>query len=139
MEEVKVGEYVRTKNGVIFKITGGNVDDYDIDISYYDLGYFEDGGYSDLDMFNYNDNGNFIREIVVKHSPNIIDLIEEGDYVNGYRILEKTKTKNNEMQICILKDNNASNWRTINNQTLKSIVTHEQFANIEYRIGENNE
>ena len=56
--------------------------------------------------------------------------------MNGYRILEKTKIKNNEMQICILKDINSSNWRTINNNTLKSIVTKETFAQREYKVGE---
>lgn len=71
-----------------------------------------------------------------KVSEEPIDLIEEGDYVNGYKVLEKTKIKNNEMQICILKDNNCSNWRTVNNMTLKSIVTKEQYKQIEYRLEE---
>ena len=42
MEQVKVGEYVRTNNGSIFKIIGGNADDYLIDVEYFDLQKIED-------------------------------------------------------------------------------------------------
>lgn len=77
MSEIKIGEYIRTKNGSIFKIIGGTPDDYDIDVRYYDLGKMEDDIFNDLTTFNYNDNGNFIRDITKTHSKNIIDLIEE--------------------------------------------------------------
>ena len=40
------------------------------------------------------------------------------------------------MQVCIFKDNNSSNWITINEITLKSIVTKEQFAQMEYKVEE---
>ena len=30
-----------------------------------------------------------LKEHIVKHFKNIIDLIEEGDYVNGYEVLDK--------------------------------------------------
>ena len=40
------------------------------------------------------------------------------------------------MQVCILKDNTSSDWRTINNKTLKSIVTKEQMDNMEYKVKE---
>lgn len=74
MKEIKVGEYVRTKNGNIFKITGGNSDDYDIDIDYLKLEKTEDDWFENN---KYNDNGYFFDEQhIVKHSPNIIDLIE---------------------------------------------------------------
>lgn len=115
MEEIKVGDYCKDIYGRIGKIK-----------SYSNGTYF-------TGKFGANSG-----EIVI-HSPNIIDLIQEGDYVNGYRILEKTKTKNNQMQICILKDNNSSNWRTINNETLKSIVTKEMYKSVEYIVGDSNE
>ena len=113
---IEVGEYVRTKQGEIAKIVDTNMFDKTI--------------YKDIQGAKY------YLEDIVNHSKNIIDLIEVGDYVNGYRILEKTKIKNNEMQICILKDNNCSNWRTVNDKTLKSIVTKEQFASMEYKVKE---
>ena len=139
MEEIKLGEYVRTKNGVIFKITGGNVDNYDIGISYYELGYFEDCYYSDLDMFNYNDNGNLIREITKKHSFNIIDLIEEGDYVNGKQIIKilNIKVHDAETKLLIYDDKLLGKglYRgAFKENEIKSIVSHEMFEGIKYEV-----
>lgn len=54
--------------------------------------------------------------------------------MNGWRVLAKTKIKNNEMQVCILTAFEDEHWITINNETLKSIVTKEQFAQAEYKI-----
>lgn len=63
MEEIKVGDYVRV-NGIIGKVEQiGN-----------SLFWIENGSSYSLDNKK------------VKHSKNIIDLIEVGDYVNGYRI-----------------------------------------------------
>lgn len=74
--EIKVGEYVRTKDGVIAKVTNV-LKEYCIDC--------------DNDVFDLN-NGpmmeipwEYIEEYIVKHSFNIIDLIEENDIV-GYTI-----------------------------------------------------
>lgn len=121
MKEIKVGDFIRNKEGYIGKIEK---------IIYDDL---EKQNYYSCEKHNVMASG-YIEQIVA-HSPNLIDLIQCGDYVNGYRILEKTKIKNNQMQICILKDNNSSNWRTINNETLKSIVTKEMYKSVEYIVG----
>ena len=58
-------------------------------------------------------------------SPNIIDLIEIGDYVNGYEVTSKDQ---------FLGFGNHDWYMT--NDEIKSIVTHEQFSQMEYRIGE---
>ena len=63
-----------------------------------------------------------------KSSPNIIDLIEVGDYVNGLKVQEV----NNEIKgfgtIVFDKDN------SIMEDYIYSIVTKEQFKNIEYEV-----
>ena len=128
MSEIKKGEYIRTKNGSIFKIIGGTPDNYDIDVDYYDLGKMEDDIFEDLTTFNYNDNGNFIRDITKKHSPDIIDLIEVGDYVNGKKVLEKIGDFYLNVSSSFINDN-----RIFNNM-IHTIVTHEQFASMEYKI-----
>lgn len=120
--KIEVEEYVRTNEGIIDQV----IIDYNGKCNNSNC-----NGKHVSCKINYYNEGD-----IVKHSKNIIDLIEVGDYVNGYRILEKTKIKNGEMQICILKDNNISNWRTINDKTLKTIVTHEQFESIEYKVEE---
>ncbi len=69
---------------------------------------------------------------VVNHSKDKLDLIQCGDYVNGWKVLAKTKIKNNEMQVCILTAFEDEHWITINNETLRSIVTAEQYKSVEY-------
>ena len=68
---IEVGDYVRTKNGKIRKVKS-TVAQYYI-----------------TDRLNISDNNQFTKEDIVKHSKNIIDLIEVGDFVNGYRVVDK--------------------------------------------------
>lgn len=76
-----------------------------------------------------------------KFSYNIIDLIEEGDYVNGKKIVgvgcltngprEGTKVIDYDITpnaVCYLV-----------NEDIKSVITHEQIEQMEYKVGENNE
>ena len=51
---------------------------------------------------------------------------------NGWKVLAKTKIKNNEMQVCILTGFEDEHWITINNETLKTILTKESFKEREY-------
>ena len=61
-------------------------------------------------------------EDILKASHNIIDLIEVGDYVNGYLIIRKEKTLLTKQ----LSDIEPSD--------IKSIVTKEQFEAIQYKV-----
>lgn len=63
---------------------------------------------------------------VSKHSKNIIDLIEVGDYVNGEKIDFITNQKH-----LIIRDN-INLFDKYKN--IKSIVTHKQFESVEYKI-----
>ena len=73
-----------------------------------------------------------LKEDIIKSSPNIIDLIEVGDYVNGFKVDEIDEKG-------IYNYNSYDGWR-INiascNDDIKSIVTKEQFESMEYKIGE---
>ena len=115
MEKIKVGEYVRTKEGIIGKIEQiGN-----------SLYWLEDGS-----PFNIQENSN-------KHSRNVIDLIEVGDYVNGYKVLdimEDMETGEIHLEMTSDYTNEIIGDCTIYNDDIKTIVTHEQFSNIEYRL-----
>ena len=62
----------------------------------------------------------------IKSSPNIINLIEVGDYVNGEIVNEIWKNLVLVGQEC----------RPINEKYIKSIVTKEQFESMEYKVGE---
>ena len=113
------GDYVRTKKGIA-KI----IDRINDPTNYYDKFWVCDR-YLEL-----NDDTEYIHEQdVVKSSPNIIDLIEVGDYVNGYLVIEKDI--NNELRYIDLKDRNMKYVKYLD---IKSIVTKEQFKNMEYEV-----
>ena len=79
---------------------------------------------------------------VYKASHNIIDLIEVGDYVNGVRVERIDKDPFIKGQINLWTNEIMSNyWGDISlipirDKDIKSILTKEQFSQIEYKVGE---
>lgn len=61
---------------------------------------------------------------VVKASFNIIDLIEAGDYVNGYEV--EFIDKENKMIICYTA--------TFEEKEIETVVTKEQFEQMKYKV-----
>lgn len=105
--EIKVGEYVRLKNGEIFKI--------------------------DEDTTNYyNSNKDYITNEITKHSKNIIDLIEIGDYVNGFQVFKTNKQSYLDYAVMVI--DGAEDGTYVFKDEIKSIVTKEQFARMEYKV-----
>jgi hypothetical protein len=122
MEEIKVGEYVRTIDGYIRKVVQVNRKG-----SYEGLCYC---AYS-VDKKYKNSVGISAKKIKL-HSLNIIDLIEEGDYVNGGKVVGKDKNS-----IVILTDEGQTFLRSIfEEKYIKTVVTKEQFESIEYKVEE---
>ena len=84
------------------------------------------------------DEGNLVKE----PSPNIIDLIEVGDYINGERViaLEKDVNKRNiypsNVGAKIFTDYEfQGNWYFgIQEEDIKTVVTKEQFEAIQYEV-----
>lgn len=110
-DEIKIGEYVRTDEGYIYEFTK----EINEDVQMQDFILCNDGK-------------------TKTHSFNIIDLIGEEDYVNGYRIIALTRTKENEIIVCIYKDSENMICKTFNQDNIVSILTKEQFANNQYNI-----
>ena len=117
--EIKVGEYIRTKLGDIKKITEG----------------FE----FIIERHNKSDNN------IVKHSPNIIDLIECGDYVNGEKVLniikiydenEKPISKRLLTEYRKAQYNGTYRQYYIYEQDIKKVVTKEMMESISYKVKE---
>lgn len=104
--EIEVGEYVRTSLGIIYKLTKKKQEQIE----------------------NYPEFLQYIEQkSIAKHSFNIIDLIEEGDYVNGYKVDFVqggwvVYNHNHPYKLNILAEN------------IKSICTKEQFENISYKV-----
>lgn len=125
--KLNVGDYVRTKNGSIFKIIGGNEDNWDLDISF---GYLETFEEEWLELYRYNDNYSFFNDkSIIKSSPNIIDILEVGDYVNGYRI---SYSGGFYQYWDDMFDKNTIET----DKDIKSILTYEQFEAMQYVVGE---
>lgn len=117
MEEIEVGEYVRlSRNQGINKIIEIEDDRYILENEIADE-YGNATCVLEKDMY---------EEEILKHSKDVIDLIEVEDYVNGERIQDLIgdfiETNESLYNRCYLKNN------------IKSIVTKEQYKNAEYIV-----
>lgn len=111
-EKIEVGEYVRTKDGKIDKVINSN---------FYMSIYVE------------CEKGLCLIESIVKHSKQLIDLIEEGDIVNGMEVLDIYKPRDLWEPIEIRIDSRYTNF--ILAEDIKTILTHEQFEANCYKVG----
>ena len=75
--------------------------------------------------------GEYTKENVVKASYNIIDILEVGDYVNGYYVEDVLKTFVN-----VAVGSNYFQSPTIYEKDIKSVITHEQIEQMSYKVGE---
>lgn len=110
MSEIEVGEYVRDKDGNIGKITKIVTDDI-FYVQFYDNLEWK----TDLEEAN-----------IKSHSKNIIDLIEEGDYVNGVRVSQSYLDNIKYLAKEIVEKNYG----------IKTILTHEQYEQNCYKVVE---
>ena len=94
---------------------------------------------SDNDLIKLDNNQIIINNDVKKASYNIIDLIEVGDYVNGYKVYEADKVCH---RITLNGSDDGNEFRLTylrpalgKNMGIKSIVTKEQFDSMKYVVG----
>ena len=113
MEEIKEGEYVRTNNKGIKRI-----DRIDNNKTVNKYLYFT--GIEDFEGKEYK----IIKTTeIVKHSKQLIDLIEVGDYVNGELITDKWDTR-----ISSIRSN-------FSEEDIKTIITKESYMANCYKVG----
>ena len=116
--KLEVGQFARLKSGYICKIININ------DFREPNMKYGVEANYLKDVMFIGDDD-------VVKASYNIIDLIEVGDYVNGSWVNEIVDGKP------IHEDYNdpfySFGWE---NDDIKTVITHEQMEQMEYKVGD---
>lgn len=107
-DKIEVGEYVRTKDGRIDKIIAiHNEEDCTIVVC----------------------KKKYWKEDIVKHSKQLIDLIEVGDYVNGKEVIEIRKI--NE-KIYLMTDYCPQNYIKTD---IKTILTKESYMANCYKVG----
>lgn len=127
--KLEVGMYVRTNKGGIGKIT------------------FIQDKYVRTDSFIfYKDTltiPNFFEEKIIKASHTLLgndeepSLIEAGDYVNGHKVLEiyKDRIKFGEDGLVLARKSNYDNYY-LYVEDIKTIVTREQFEQMQYKVGD---
>ena len=114
MSKIEVGEYVRTKNGIIDKV----IIEYN--------GKCNNSNCSEKHIscrYNY-----YNEKDVVKHSKQLIDLIEIGDYVNGKYVAEIKDYENGKYILALIG--------IIEEQDIKAILTKEIYMANCYKVGE---
>ena len=119
MEEIEVNEYVRTKDGKFYQYIR---DENELYFSGKD--YFEP-----------------YLENIVKHSKQLIDLIEIEDIVNGCIVVGfgyECVNGNKEKSILVEGKYTKVNYALLN-RDIETILTHEQFEQSSYKVGEKDE
>ena len=112
--EIEVGEYVRlARNQGINKIIDKEDDRYILESEIAD-------SYGNITWFLYECE---LEEEIVNHSKQPIDLIEEGDYVNGELITDKWDTRVSSIR---------SNF---SEEDIKTILTKESYMANCYKVG----
>lgn len=112
MDEIKVGEYVKTNKGEICKVLGINKEIRDGNRIYSHKSY-------NLD----NRKGSLTRAFIKNHSFDLKKLIEVGDIIEiilNERTEETTK-------VYIIDEQQLEALRTMKIKLLKTILTHEQY------------
>lgn len=111
--EIKENEFIRTKTGKIDKVINNN---------YYMSQYIE------------CEKRIVEKENIVKHSFNIIDLIEVGDFVNENEVIDKYLF-NGEIPV-LETTGDETNAKCMCEGDIKTILTHEQYNRNCYTVKE---
>lgn len=130
-KQIQVGYYVRTKRGEICKVLGIRKEQKEGKRIYGHLAYYLD-----------NHKGSLTPAFITKHSPNLIDLVECGDYVNGMLVVSviDLDEESNYIPTRIVFTNRDEKCTLpqlkIYKEDIKTIVTHEQFNSVMYKVKE---
>ena len=121
-DKIEVNEYVRTKDGIIDKV----IIEYD--------GKCNKPNCSEKHIsckYNY-----YNEKEIVKHSKQLIDLIEKDDYVNGYKVINVINEEPCPSGKCVDIDSSTdSSECTFWEEDIKTILTKEQYMDNCYKVG----
>ena len=125
-DEIKINEYVRTKDGHIAKYIEKIAKDEDVS----DGMLFDNFIYEKYKHIRYS----ILKEIIVKHSKQLIDLIECGDIVEDeYGKYEVAFVKENKIYC---NDYNYNDSLVIlKEKDIKTILTKESYIANCYKVG----
>ena len=117
--------YVRTDKGEIAKVTS---------VAKETLG--ETLGANEYRSIGFCNTEPYVYGNIVKHSKQLIDLIECGDFVNGYKVISVDYDVMNDTTECIELDLNSNyQYNFISIRQIKTILTKEQMEANCYKVG----
>lgn len=120
-DNIKRDNYARLNTGQIVRVIGIKENKLNKKAIYY--GIYEQDWFDSMAVENFSDKP--------------IDLIEVGDYVNGYKVISVDYYVIDNKTECIELDlNNNYQYNFISANQIKTIVTKEQMASIEYKVEE---
>lgn len=138
--KLEVGMYVRTKRKGIVKID--EIIDNGVITYEDDLGreWEEETGRKVIRYIGKDGwNSGLDEKEILKASYNIIDILETGDYVNGSKVI-KIENVENYPDLSSVKieksDFRYGVYETVFEKDIKTIVTHEQFEQMAYKVGD---
>ena len=128
VDKIEKGEWIRTNTGEIGKV-------FKVELAKEEREKYPNNPYKRYWRDKYVTDvrrGCCTRQVIKNHSKNIIDLIEVGDYVNGEKI-NTIRNYNGKKHVGV--ENSEDQLEAIfDNKDVKSIVTKEQFASMEYKV-----
>jgi len=129
-KEIQVGEYVRTNNVRGIKKVARINEEATVN------------RYLFIDGYDHSDTiyGIIRTDQITKHSFNLMDLIEDGDHVNGHLVVgfnEKVDINGYKYKEIEVESDHLIN-HSFKLEDIKSIVTKEQFKAMEYKVGDEN-
>lgn len=127
-DRIEIEDYVRTREGYLGKLIAINEQDYNylvVDTTR----KIRNDGFPATYLYLKN-------EDIVKHSKNIIDLIEKDDIVNGYRVIELIRLNSEEISVCVYKNKEYMHCEILKEKDIKTILTKERYESNCYEVEE---
>lgn len=149
-EKISVNEYVRTKEGLIEKIkefiphyTKGKRNGQEVEENFLLMGqeqckFIESIDYRIPPCYPSDEEWEKIKKYIAKHSKQLIDLIEVGDFVNGHKV--KAIYLNGATKYIKLDNayKDGQGTRTYE-ENIETILTKESYMANCYKVGGENE
>lgn len=127
--DIKVGEYVRTKDGYLGILIAINKQDYNYLVVDTSIEVRKDG-YPSTYLY-------LKKENIKKYSKQLIDLIEVGDYVNEREVKHIAMFEGfpNYPKLIFVDETHLIPDDTCENDEIKTVLTKEQFEANCYKVG----
>ena len=125
-EKISVNEYVRTKDGKI-----GIFDRYS---SRKENSLYKSPFNCFIKIRNRKTPLQCCEDYIAKHSKQLIDLVEVGDFVNGYKVTDKYLFAGEKP--VLETEGNDTNCKCLCEEDIKTILTKEMYAQNCYKVGE---